>query len=307
MEKYRGLAASIRPRDEGPAGRGRRAPGRTRDGKLCAAAAATFLLGLGLGLASCASLGSGSPSIQILPEAGGVEVGGVLPLSLRLTMPGGLPEIAWSSSLGSLRPTRVSNEVDFIAPANPGQALVRARASVGGRVLEAEARVEVLPAGALKKTAEILVEVDCRSLKGVWVDASHPSESFTPPLKIKGTFNLDVDTGAATAGGSWPSYDMYDDGTHGDRVAGDGIWTERLVFPKSSGKVYFAFDEGGAYRVGFESGLAWRLKLAWRGVDAAGAGEVSDENNLFFVPDRDQIVAWTAEMAARSGIYSASK
>jgi len=49
--------------------------------------------------------------------------------------------------------------------------------------------------------------------------------------------------------------------------------------------------------------LAWRFKLAWRGVDEAGAGEVSDANNLVFVPDREQVVAWTAEMAAKSGMY----
>lgn len=219
-------------------------------------------------------------------------------------MPGGPPRIVWTASAGTILPTLVDNEADLRAPDAPGDVTVVATASAGGRELRAEAKVKVLPLGALKRTAEVTIEVDCASLKKVWVDESHPAESFAPPLKIKGTFSLDVDTGEASAGGSWPLYAMYDDGTHGDRVAGDGIWTERFVFPKADSKVYFAFDDASAYRVGFESGVAWRLKLAWRGADEAGAGEVSDSNNLFFIPDRDRIVRWTADMASKSGIYA---
>jgi hypothetical protein len=259
---------------------------------------------LALALASCASFAPAKASLRSSSGSVSVEVGRELPLSLYLESAGGVPAIEWSASGGSLRPTLVENEVDFVAADVPGEARVRAKARLGGRVLEAEIALKVLPLGALKKTAEVIVEVDCNSLRKVWVDESHPSEDFTPPLKIKGTFGLDIDTGEASAGGSWPTYDMYDDGSHGDRVKGDGIWTERFVFPKGSSKVYFAFDDASAYRVGFESGLAWRLKLAWRGVDEAGAGEVSDANNLFFIPDRDQVVGWSAEMAARSGMYA---
>jgi hypothetical protein len=258
-------------------------------------------------MAACASLEPAKSFARIMAASAEVETGGETALSLRLSMPGGPPAVEWSASAGSIRPTAVDNEADFVAPGSPGAVVVRARASAGGRVLESELVIDVKPAGALKKTAEVIVEVDCRTLKGVWVDAAHPSESFAPPLKIKGTFGLDVDTGEATAGGSWPVYDMYDDGTRGDKAAGDGIWTERFVFKKTGSKVYFAFDDANAYRVGFESGLAWRLKLAWRGVDEAGAGEVSDANNLFFVPDHDHAVSWTADMAAKSGMYAEAK
>ncbi len=262
-----------------------------------------FLTLLALIASSCASLGSSVPQAELSASSLEVETGKVLALSLRVRMPGGPPHITWSAESGRIEATGVANEVDFVAPLSPGKVLVRARAESGGQSSESELLIAVVPAGALKKTVEVIVEVDASTLKGVWVDASHPSENFSPPLKIKGTFSLDVDTGEAAAGGSWPVYDMYDDGTHGDRKAGDGVWTQRFVFKKSTAKVYFAFDDAGAYRVGFESGLAWRFKLAWRGVDEAGAGEVSDANNLFFVPDRDQVVAWTAAMAAGSGMY----
>lgn len=271
---------------------------------------------------ACASLAPAKPVAEIASSSPSVEVGSSIALSLRLSMPDTLPVISWSASAGTITPTLVDNEVDFHAPETPGEAIVTATVSGTASqtttltasktttvtasqttTLTESLRIVVLPAGALKKTAEVLVEVDCNSLKKVWVDLGHPAENFAPPLKIKGTFSLDVDTGTAVGGGSWPTYNMYDDGTHGDRVAGDGIWTERFVFPKSSSKVYFAFDDANPYRVGFESGLAWRFKLAWRGVDAASAGEASDENNLFFIPDRDQVVSWTAEMAAKSGMY----
>jgi hypothetical protein len=255
-------------------------------------------------LAACSSLAPSKPTAELSASAPAVEAGQVISLSLRLGMPGGPPRIAWSANSGTILPTLVDNEVDFRAPSEPGEARIVATASSGGKTIGAETVVKVLPAGGLKRTAEVIVEVDCGSLKKVWVDPSHPAENFAPPLKIKGTFALDVDTGEAQAGGSWPSYSMYDDGTHGDRIAGDGIWTMRFVFQKTRTKVYFAFDDANAYRPGFESGLAWRLKLAWRGVDEAGAGEVSDSNNLFFIPDRDQVVAWTADMAAKSGMYA---
>ncbi len=269
----------------------------------CQSLACKAILIAALALAGCASLAPAKDSASISSPGSSVEVGKELPLSLRLSLSRGLPSIRWSASAGTLLPTLVDNEVDFRAPDEPGDVTIDATATLGGRAISAQAILKVLPAGALKKTVEVIVEVDCKTLRKVWVDDSHPAEDFSPPLKIKGTFSLDADSGEASAGGSWPTYDMYDDGTHGDRVKGDGIWAERFVFPRTSSKVYFAFDDANAYRVGFESGLAWRFKLAWRGVDEAGAGEVSDANNLFFVPDRDQTVAWTADLAAKSGMH----
>lgn len=65
---------------------------------------------------------------------------------------------------------------------------IAAAASVGGRTLKAEILVKVLPAGGLKKTAEVIVEVDCASLKKAWVDDAHPAENSASPLRIKGAF-----------------------------------------------------------------------------------------------------------------------
>ncbi|MDP3179023.1 MAG: choice-of-anchor X domain-containing protein [Spirochaetaceae bacterium] len=255
-------------------------------------------------VASCASLGQKAAETQLLPSKSEVEAGGELSLSLRLAMPGGTPRITWATSSGELRRTAVANEVDLIAPDSVGDLIVTAVAETKSARVERSATIKVLPRGALKKTATVVVEVDCGTLKGVWVDEAHPAENFAPPLKIKGTFRMDEETGEAFAGGSWPVYAMRDDGARGDKAAGDGIWTIRFEFEKTDSKVYFAFDDENQYRAGFESGLAWRFKLAWRGVDSAGAGEVSDENNLFFIPVKDQVVSWTAGMAATSGMYA---
>jgi hypothetical protein len=114
-------------------------------------------------------------------------------------------------------------------------------------------------------------------------------------LKIKGEFRADPETLEAFAGGSWPTYDMYDDGTHGDKTKGDGIWTITFNFEKSDGKVHFAFDEGSTYRKQWESGVGFALKQAWQRI--AGP-ELFDSSDLFFIPMKDQVLEFGAAQAA---------
>lgn len=244
------------------------------------------------------------PGLSIGAQSAEVEAGKTLAMSAFAVLPGGdIPEISWTAGAGSIVRTAVDNEVDFVAPDTPGTVLVIARAASGGESFEAEYPVTVLPAGALKKTALVVIEVDANTLKGVWVDAAHPRESLTPPLKIKGTFRYDPATGEAFAGGSWPVFDMRDDGQKGDRTAGDGIWTIAMNFEKGDAKVYFAFDDASAFRVEWESGLAWRLKSAWINLDEFP----DDTTNPAFVPDGDKTIRWTADMAAAAGIYGPAK
>jgi len=103
----------------------------------------------------------------------------------------------------------------------------------------------------------------------------------------------------AEAGGNWPNYNMYDDGTHGDRIANDGIWTIRMIFEKTDSKVYFAFDDASTYRVEWESSVTWRLKIAWIDLDAFP----DDHSNPAFVPDKDKTLIWDKEMAKKGKIY----
>ena len=136
-------------------------------------------------------------------------------------------------------------------------------------------------------------------LTGVWVDEEHPAESFTPPLRIKGTFQYDEETGSALSGGSWPYHLMRDDGLRGDRAADDGVWTIRMEFEKDDELVYFAFDDASDFRVQWESGLTWRMKVAWIGLD----DHPEDNSNPAFVPDTDRILRFDAAMAEAGGIY----
>jgi hypothetical protein len=232
------------------------------------------------------------------------EVGTRVEASVSFSVSGvAMPDIAWSAEGASVEQTLIANEAIIIAPEAEGKAIVKVNVRAKDREWTLEAPLRILPAGALKKTALVLFEVDTNTLKGVYVDASHPKESFTPPLKIKGTFRLDEATGDAFAGGSWPLHLMYDDGTHGDKVAGDGIWSIAMNFEKTDAKVYFAFDDSSPYRVQFESGLTWRFKLAWIDLDDFP----DDRNDPAFIPDADKTIRWTAEMAEKGGIYGAPK
>lgn len=92
---------------------------------------------------------------------------------------------------------------------------------------------------------------------------------------------------------------MYDDGTHGDKVAGDGVYSTLMIFDKSNSKVYFAFDDNNPYRVQWESAITERLKLAWIVLD-----EFPDDNsNPAFIPDKDKVLKWDKEMAEKGRIY----
>ncbi|HBD92590.1 MAG: hypothetical protein A2015_05790 [Spirochaetes bacterium GWF1_31_7] len=155
---------------------------------------------------------------------------------------------------------------------------------------------EIVPPGESSPWAEILFTVDTNTLQGVYVDSSHPAENFTGPLKIKGELTLDEGSGEAQAGGSWPTYLMYDDGSRGDKKAGDGVWSILMKFEKSDRKVHYAFDDGSEYRVGFESGITKTMKDNWTIMDEFP----SDNTNPAFVPDRNKEVAWNIEFATKA-------
>jgi len=148
-----------------------------------------------------------------------VEVGKSIHLSAGVTLTRGQnASFSWAAEKGGVTTGRVAGEADYVAPDTPGSYTVTVTASAPG--LEAARQsvaVTVLPAGALQSTVPVVVEVDTNTLKGVWVNADHPRENFKGPLKIKGTFRYDPATGDAFAGGSWPVYDMRDDGKDGDR------------------------------------------------------------------------------------------
>lgn len=230
-----------------------------------------------------------------------VEVGGVIPLSCRVSDgKSGFPVFSWESGRGEIVATDVAGEVDYRAPGTAGPDKVTVTVKINGKEEKRVLDLTVLPAGALKKTADILITVDTGTLSGVWVNPSHTSEAFKAPLSIKGTFRYDPDSELAFAGGSWPTYPMYDDGTHGDVTAGDGIWSILMKFEKTDSKVYFAFDDANTYRVEYESGLAWSLKMAWIDLDEFP----DDHSNPAFVPDKDKTVSWTAAMAEKGGIHN---
>ena len=229
-----------------------------------------------------------------------VEAGKTLELSCRTNLPEGIiPSFKWSTTRGKIVKTKINSEVDFIAPEEAGNVIVSVTVTDGERTTTRSKIINVLEAGAMKKTAEILIEVDTNTLQGVWVNEEHPEENFAPPLLIKGTFTYDADTCKATAGGNWPNYEMYDDGTHGDKIAGDGIYSISMIFDKSDSKVYFAFDDANPYRVQWESAIAERLKLARIQLD-----DFPDDNsNPAFAPDKDKVLKWDKEMAEKGKIY----
>lgn len=256
-------------------------------------------------LALCASVCTTSLTAEIISdfraETLEIEVGGLLPLSCRVEDGStGFPSFEWSASAGRIEKTAVSGEADFRAPDKSGPVEISVTAMINGKSEMRNLKIEVLPEGALKKTADILITVDTKTLENVWVNASHRAETFKAPLSIKGTFRYDPDSSLAFAGGSWPSYPMYDDGTHGDVTADDGIWSILMKFEKTDSKVYFAFDDTNPYRVEYESGLAWTMKMAWIELD----DYPDDHSNPAFIPDKDKVVSWTAAMAEEGGIYN---
>jgi hypothetical protein len=252
-------------------------------------------------LVSCGTeKGPAKPELVLTVSREVIEVNQGVALSCSVHTPEGeLPAFQWQADGGTISTTAVAGEIDWLAPDTPGVYTLSVKVHLDSGEQTLSKKVEVLTRDALKRTAEIIFEVDTSTLKNVWVNADHPSESFTPPLFIKGTFRYDPETEEAFAGGSWPCYDMRDDGKNGDRVADDGIWSIRLNFEKTDAKVYFAFDDNSFYRVEFESGVTWRMKIAWIELD-----EYPDDNfNPAFVPDGDKIIRWTREMAAEGKLW----
>lgn len=248
----------------------------------------------------CTGVVTAEATIDLSSEKLEVEVGGDLELSCRVSNgKKGFPQFFWSSTSGEIKKTSVNGEVNFIAPMESGTALVSVDVIIDGQKESRSLNIVILPEGALKTTADILITVDTTILHDIWVNASHPSESFKGPLSIKGTFRYDADSELAFAGGSWPTYPMYDDGTHGDINADDGIWSILMKFEKTDSLVYFALDDANEYRVEYESGLAWTVKMAWIELDDFP----DDHSNPAFIPDKDKVVSWTVEKALEGGLY----
>jgi hypothetical protein len=239
--------------------------------------------------------------VQLQTQSNQIEINKSMPLSALAVGSGdGIPQIEWSSQRGSIVESLVFGEVDYQAPSIAGMDVIRVTVTLNDSVFTDEIEIEVLEEGALKRNSLVLIQVDTNTLQGVYVDEEHPSEDFVPPLLIKGTFRFDPETGEAFAGGSWPNFTMYDDGTNGDPVADDGIWSILFNFEKTDEKVYFAFDDSNPYRVQYESGLTWRLKTEWLAMDDFP----NDNSNPAFAPDSDKVLIWDAAMAEEAGIYS---
>lgn len=233
-------------------------------------------------------------SVSLISDSLEVEVQGNLEISCRVSEgTKGFPSFQWASTSGDIIETDVAGEVNFRAPTTSGNVAIEVNVTINGKSESETLDIIVLPEGALKKTADVLITVDTNTLQNIWINHSHPAESFKPPLYIKGTFRYDPDSGSAFAGGSWPTYAMYDDGTHGDIEPGDGIWTILMKFEKTDSKVYFALDDANEYRVEYESGLAWVVKMAWIELD----DYPDDHSNPAFIPDRDKTVSWSEEKA----------
>lgn len=252
-------------------------------------------------LVSCGTeKGPTEPELVLTASREVIEVNQGVALSCSVYTPEGeLPAFQWQADGGTISTTAVAGEIDWLAPDTPGMYTISVKVQLDSGEQTLSKKFEVLAKDALKRTAEITIEVDTSTLKNVWVNDDHPSENFHPPLRVKGTFRYDEETGEAFSGGSWPTYDMRDDGKEGDREADDGIWTIRFNFEKTDTKVYFAFDDTSEYRVEFESGVAWRMKIAWIDLD-----EYADDNfNPAFIPDKDKVIRWTKEMAEAGKLY----
>jgi len=271
--------------------------------KLILTLKAILLLSIILLSCSCSSKKDSGEAVlyaKLESSSDSVEVGRTLELSCKTNLPKGvIPEFRWSVSNGEILETQINGEVDFVAPEEVGNVIVNATVTDGGSTITKSKVIKILEAGTMESTADVLIEVDTNTLVGVWVDEEHPEENFVPPLLIKGTFTYDTETCRATSGGNWPNFEMYDDGTHGDKVAEDGVYSMLTIFDKSDSKVYFAFDDDNPYRVQWESAITERLKLAWIKLDEFP----EDNSNPAFIPDIDKVLKWDKEMAEEGRIY----
>lgn len=259
-------------------------------------------------LAACMS--GGEVTIEDNPESNGlaiitletkpelVEVGGETLVNCYVTAEDGrLLEYNWQTSAGRIKESDTMGNVVYSAPRKPGNYIIAVQVSDGVNKASLTKEIEVAPVGESSPYSKVLITVDTNTLKGVYVDETHPDESFVSPLSIKGELTYDESTGEAAVGGSWPTNRMYDDGTHGDKRAKDGIWSIEMTFEKSDQKVHFAFDDGNEYRVGFESGLTKKLKDAWIFLD----DYPMDNTNPAFQPNKDRMeVSWNKDFASKA-------
>jgi lysophospholipase L1-like esterase len=107
---------------------------------------------------------------------------------------------------------------------------------------------------------------------------------FTGPLKLKIAIKND-----------WALIDMYDDGTHGDENAGDGIYSAVVNLPGGPSRSQFAFDDAGKVR-GQNESLA--MELVKTGIGSLA--ELGLNKHPSLVPDTIKKVEITAKHFAEA-------
>ncbi|MFH1068040.1 MAG: SGNH/GDSL hydrolase family protein [Candidatus Glassbacteria bacterium] len=105
-----------------------------------------------------------------------------------------------------------------------------------------------LPAsGFLEDMVRVFISVDSRTLP-----------EFKPPLVLRGNFSYapQYGWGIVEEKGYYANIPvaLYDDGTRGDKVAGDGTWSIEMYLRKGSGKLWFGVWDG-EYLLGYWNAL----------------------------------------------------
>ncbi|NJL30339.1 MAG: hypothetical protein HC898_01180 [Phycisphaerales bacterium] len=128
-----------------------------------------------------------------------------------------------------------------------------------------------------KETVLILFEFDTNPWKDIYSPTTGKAIGFTPPLSLKSHY------------WAWEQFELYDDGTHGDRIANDGVHSLLMKMPRDNKKWQLAIDDTGTARTAHESELAHLLKSA-----AAEAG-IGFEGHFAILPDSSKVVGMTAK------------
>jgi hypothetical protein len=135
----------------------------------------------------------------------------------------------------------------------------------------------------------VLVTVDSKTLR-----------DFTAPLVVRGNFNYapQYDWGIIEAKGYYANIPvlLYDDGSHGDAKAGDGVWSLAMNVRKNSGRIWFELWDG-RYLIGYWNHLhpEWfRSKNCLEVSSAWGKLLNGPEGGLNGIPtDKDIELNWT--------------
>ncbi len=142
----------------------------------------------------------------------------------------------------------------------------------------------------LEDRVKVLVTVDSRTLP-----------EFEPPLTLRGNFSYAPQYGWAIIESKSYYADipvrLYDDGSHGDQAAGDGVWSVELAFRKDCGNLWFYLRDG-RYLSGYSNFMhaeyfnnPWcrQVSEAWSTL----AGMKDAQGQTIGLPlDRDRVLSW---------------